>query len=402
VTAAVAHDDVRAKRNVVILAAAGALFSSVGTMQVATTALIGQQIAPSLSLATLPMSIYVVGTAVTTFPLSLLMQRAGRRTGFMLGAGCGLAGALIGVYAIYLRAFAPFLVASFLLGVYQASSSYYRFAVADVASPEFRPEAISWVLTGGVVAAVFGTMLVILTTDLLAPFVFAGSWVVMALIALLGMLVLVFVDIPVHDVHQAKGTAIRPLLTIARQPQYIVAATIGVCSFAIMLLVMTATPVAMNGCNFTSNDSTWVIQWHVLAMFAPSFFTGTIVARFGAERVAVGGMALLVGAALSGLAGINFSNFAIGMILLGLGWNFGFIGATTMLTATYEPGERNKAQGLNDFLIFTTNAVASFAGGKLLANWGWTSVNLAALPIVLVALAMIGWLMVHRRRIAAG
>jgi predicted MFS family arabinose efflux permease len=400
VTATAHYDDRRTKRNVVILATSGALFSTVGTMQVATTALIGQQIAPSLALATLPMSIYIVGTACATLPLSMLMHRIGRRNGFILGALCGFAGILLGIYSIYFRAFAPFLAASFLIGVFQASANYYRFAAADIASPAFRPKAISWVLTGGVFAAVFGTMLVIFTTDLLAPFTFAGSWAVMALLALASVPVLLFLDIPGFKADPASTAATRPLLTIALQPQYLVAVTIGLCAFGIMLMVMTVTPVAMHGCNFTSNDSSWVIQWHVLAMFLPSFFTGSVIARFGAERVAAAGMVLLSGAAISGLTGVHFANFAADLIFLGLGWNFAFIGATTLLTSTYSPAERNKAQGLNDFIIFTTNAGASLAAGKLLAGWGWTAVNFAVFPLVLAALVMITWLVIRRRHAA--
>ena len=397
ITVAAVYDDRAARRNALILAIAQGLYGSTTTMQVATAGLVGAQIAPDLSWATLPMSMFVIGTACTTLPLSLLMKRIGRRNGFLIGAFAGLAASLIGVYAIFQRSFALFLVASLVMGVFQASASYYRFAAADAASAAFRPKAISWVMTGGVLAALFGTLLVMGTADLFAPITFAGSYVAMAALSLacVGVLLVLGNTAPAQSGDNAAPA--RPLLEIARQPRYAVAAAVGMMSYGIMVLVMTATPVAMLGCGFTKNDSSWVIQWHALAMFLPSFFTGTIIARFGAERVSAAGMVLLVAAAISGLAGIHFDNFALGLVLLGLGWNFGYIGATTMLTTTYAGSERNKAQGLNDFLIFGTNALASLAAGKLLAGPGWNAVNYAVFPMVAVALAMVGWLVIQQR-----
>jgi len=265
-----------------------------------------------------------------------------------------------------------------------------------MASPRFRPKAISWVMTGGVVAALIGSALVIGTVDLLAPVVFAGSWAAMAALALLSSVVLLTLDIP-PLVEIPGAAAARPLLKIASQPRYIVAAATGMLSYGIMMLVMTATPIAMFACGFTVQDSSWVIQWHALAMFVPSFFTGHLITKFGVERIATIGILLLVGAAVAGLLGIHFTNFAVGLILLGLGWNFGFIGATTMLTGCYEPSERNKAQGLNDFLIFGTTALASLSAGKLLNTFDWNAVNYAVFPMAAVALAMIAWLATRRR-----
>ena len=344
------------------------------------------------------MSIVIVGTALTTFPISLMMRRTGRRTGFVVCALVGALGSLIGVYAIFQRSFELFLLGCFLVGVYQASASYYRFAAADTASPAFKPKAISWVMTGGIIAALIGTVLVMYSVDLLAPVTFAGTWVVMSLLALAGAAILLAVDVPLTDKHDAPSG--RPLSIIARQPRYIVAALTAMLAYGIMMLVMTATPVAMLGCGFSVQDSSWVIQWHALAMFVPSFFTGSLITRFGAERVSAFGMLLLVGAAVSGLLGIHFENFAVGLILLGLGWNFGFIGGTTLLTDTYEPEERNKAQGLNDFLVFATTAATSLSAGKLLAWFGWSGVNYAVLPMVVLALVMIGWLATRKRKAA--
>ena len=393
-TAIAKFDDAKARKNAAVLAVAQALYGAVTTALVVTAGLAGSQLATDPSLATLPMSMMIVGTATTTFPISLLMKRVGRRTGFVGCALAGTCGGLLGAYALFERSFVLFLAGAFLIGIYQASASYYRFAAADLASPAFRPKAISWVMTGGIAAALFGTLLVMGTVDLLAPVTFAGTWTAMAGLALIAAVILLAVDIPYkEDIATATG---RPLRVIARQPRYIVAALTGMLSYGIMMLVMTATPVAMLGCGFSVQDSSWVIQWHALAMFVPSFFTGSLITRFGAARISAIGMVLLVGAAISGLMGIRFENFAVGLVLLGLGWNFGFIGGTTLLTTTYEPAERNKAQGLNDFLVFGTTALTSLSAGKLLAWFGWSAVNYAVFPMVAMALAMIVWLATHR------
>ncbi len=398
-TTVMEFDDTRARRNAAVLAMAQAIYGAVTMAVVVTAGLAGFQLSPDPAWATLPMSMMIIGTATTTFPISLLMKRVGRRTGFVACALAGACGGLLGAYAIYQRSFALFLAGAFLIGIYQASASYYRFAAADLASPTFRPKAISWVMTGGIVAAVFGTLLVNSTVDLFAPVIFAGTWVAMAGLALIGAVILLAVDIPYkEDIATATG---RPLSVIARQPRYIVAALTGMLAYGIMMLVMTATPVAMLGCGFSVQDSGWVIQWHALAMFVPSFFTGGLIARFGAARISAIGMLLLTGAAISGLLGIGFENFAVGLVLLGLGWNFGFIGGTTLLTTTYEPAERNKAQGLNDFLVFGTTALTSLGAGKLLAWFGWSAVNYAVFPMVALALAMIAWLALQRRVAAA-
>ena len=393
---ALPFDDTKARRNAVILAIAQALYGAVTTAVVVTAGLVGSQLAPDAAWATLPMSMMIIGTAATTFPISLMMRRVGRRMGFVICALAGAAGALIGTYAIFQRSFELFLVGCFLVGVYQASASYYRFAAADTASPSFRPKAISWVMTGGIIAALIGTVMVMETVDLFAPVSFAGTWAVMAVLSLAGAVILMAVDIPLTERHDAPSG--RPLKVIASQPLYIVAALTAMLAYGIMVLVMTATPVAMLGCGFSVKDSSWVIQWHALAMFVPSFFTGALITRFGAEKVSAVGMLLLVGAAVSGLLGIHFENFAVGLVLLGLGWNFGFIGGTTMLTDTYEPEEKNKAQGLNDFLVFGTTAVTSLSAGKLLAWFGWEGVNYAVFPMVVLALVMIAWLAMHRKK----
>jgi predicted MFS family arabinose efflux permease len=315
----------------------------------------------------------------------------------MLGAGIGTVGALIGLYAIYERDFALFILATVLQGVYQAFAQHSRFAAADMASPAYRPKAISWVMTGGVAAGLIGTSIVMLTTNLLAPVTFAGCYAAMVVICALAVVAMSFVDIPRRETSHATG-ATRPFSQILKQPRFMVAVIAATLSYGMMNLVMTAAPIAMIDCGFTTASAAWVIQWHVLAMFVPSFFTGQIIARLGAEKVCATGLVLLGFAATAGLLGISFGHFAVTLILLGLGWNFAFIGGTTLLTECYRPAEREKVQGLNDFAVFGTVAVASLTSGKLLDWFGWGAVNVAIFPTVALALALILWTMVRGRQ----
>ena len=390
-----AVDDTRARRNAFVLAIAQALFGGSTTALVVTAGLIGSQLASSAFWSTMPQSMVIIGTALSTMPISLLMRRIGRRAGFIGAALIGATGALLGVLAIYQRNFGLFLLGCLMIGVYQASSSYYRFAAADVASAEFRPKAISWVMTGGIVAALLGSVMVMATVDLLAPVTFAGTWLAMAGLALCGASVLTQVNIPRPPA--SDGNTGRPLRTIMMQPNYVVATASSMVSFGVMMLVMTATPVAMLGCGFTVRDSSWVIQWHALAMFTPSFFTGSLITRYGAPRIIAIGMALLMLAAIANLVGINFANFAIGLVLLGLGWNFGYIGGTALLTTTYAPAERNKAQGLSDLLVFSTTAATSLGAGALMALVGWSAVNIAVFPFTIAGLSLLAWLAMQSR-----
>jgi predicted MFS family arabinose efflux permease len=392
-------DDVKAKRNAVVLAIAQALYASGTVALIATAGLVGTQLAPSKGWATLPVSTFVIGTMAATIPAALLMRRIGRKPGFMLGAAIGVLAGLLSVYAIYISSFILFSFSTAMHGMYQASSGYFRFAAADTASPAFRAKAISWVLTGGVAAALFGTLIVMQTTNLLAPVTFAGCYVATAILAVLAIFTLTFLDLPNSRDDQSGPT--RPLLEILRQPRLIVAIACGMMSYGIMNLVMTATPIAMIDCGFSINDSSWVIQWHVLAMFIPSFFTGTLITRFGVEKVTSLGLLILTGAGIAALLGIGFANFAAALILLGLGWNFAFIGATTMVTDCYLPAERNKVQAVNDFAIFLTVAIASLVSGRLLDGLGWNAVNFALFPMAALALLLLLWQTAiprHKRR----
>lgn len=382
--------DAGARRNVLILAIAQGLYSSAIVILIATSGLVGVMLAPSKDWATLPVSAFVVGAAISTIPASLIMQRFGRRNGFLLGTFAGFIGALLAIFAIFIRDFTLFCLAAALHGTFQASSGFFRFAAADISSAAFKPKAISWVMTGGVAAAVFGTLLVISTTDLLAPVAFAGCYVASAGLALATLIVLTFLDIPNQAPSVAEGPA-RPFGELLRQPRLIVAVACAVLAYGMMNLMMTATPIAMIDCGFDLAASSWVIQWHVLAMFVPSFFTGHLIARFGVTAICATGMVLLAGAGVAGLLGIGFGHFAAALILLGLGWNFGFIGGTTMLTDCYRPTERGKVQALNDFSISATMAVASLSSGKLLSAIGWDAVSIALFPMAALALGLIAW-----------
>ncbi len=379
-----------AKRNILLLAISQALYSCCVITVFATGSLVGLMLAPNAGLATAPITAFVLGSALTTIPASLIMQRIGRVPVFLTGAALCVVGALLSVYAIYTKDFALFCFATALQGVFQSTSGFYRFAAVEGASETMRPMAISWVLTGGVVAAVAGTLISSGTSDLLAPFTFAGSYIAVAVIALIAIAVLQLLKLPkptAADVHGPR----RPWKELLRQPKLIVAMASGTLAYGMMNFMMTAAPVAMVGCGFDKTDASWVIQWHVLAMFVPSFFTGQLIVRFGAPKIAASGMAILIVAAIVGLVGITFGNFAVALILLGLGWNFGFIGGTTMLTSCYTPSERGKVQGANDFIMSAVVAIASFSSGKLLAAAGWGFINIAIFPIALLALLLIAW-----------
>lgn len=388
--------DAGARRNAVVLAVAFAFYSCTAIVLFTTAGLVGIMLAPDRALATLPISTFVIGTALSTIPASLVMRRVGRRAGFMTGAALGATGALTCAYAIIAGNFALFAFGAFLQGSYQAFSQYYRFAAADVGSAAFRPRAISWVLVGGIAGAVFGPLIVMSSSNLFQPFLFVGSYFASALLALIATVVLAFVDIP-HRYEKTKAASGRPLSQILRQPRLIVAILCGMVAYGMMNLIMTATPIAMVDCGFTVDHSAWVIQWHSLAMFAPSFFTGHLIGRFGQERIIAIGLALMLMTAVAGLAGLAFANFAIGLVLLGLGWNFAFVGATAMVTGCYRPEERNKVQATNDFAIFATVATSSLISGALLAHIGWDAVNWAIVPaLALAGLALI-WLWVRHR-----
>lgn len=375
--------DRRARRNVAVLVAAQALLGAQMPMMFTIAGLAGQTLAANPCWATLPITAMVVGSMLAANPLSALMQRFGRRAGFVAGALGGMAGAITGAAGLALASFPLFVAGALLSGIYMSAQGFYRFAAADTASEAFRPKAISWVMAGGVFSGILGPQLVNLTMNMWLPYLFLVSFVVQGLIAILNYAVLAGTQLPKPA--KADLKAGRPLMEIARQPRFIIAATCGIISYALMNLLMTSAPLAMKMCGLSLVDANNGIQWHVLGMFAPSFFTGNLVARFGAERVVAAGLALIGLAAVVGLMGITVWHFWIGLVLLGVGWNFGFIGASAMVVETHRPEERNKVQSFNDFLVFGFMAVTSFSSGQILAASGWNLVNIIAFPGIAIA-----------------
>ncbi len=373
------------RRNVALLAVAQTLVQSAAVLAMTLGALVGASLAPDPGLATLPITAIVVGTAATTIPAALLMRRIGRRAGFLVGASIGIGSGLIAAYGIYSGEFAVFVAGYALLGVYQGFTNYYRFAASEAAAPDFRARALSWVIAGGVVAAILGPQLAYWPRDWFVPS-FLGSFLAQAALGVLALCALAQLRMPRPSVVRA-GAPMRSGAELVRQPVFLVAMGGAAVSYAVMLLVMTATPVAMVGAGHHMGDAVHVIQWHVLGMFAPSFFTGGLIARFGAPRVMAAGFVLLTGHVAIALAGMEFLYFASALVLLGVGWNFAFVGGTALLTTAYREGEQARAQAINDFVVFGTVAVASLSSGWLYHQFGWQALNLAALPFLALALA---------------
>jgi MFS family permease len=388
--------DARARSNVVRLAAAQALTGANAAVIFATGSIVGATLAPDISFATVPLSIYVVGLAAGTLPTGAISRRYGRRVAFIIGTGCGVLTGLLGAFAILHGSFPLFCCATFLGGLYGAVSQSYRFAAADGASAQYRPKAVSWVMAGGVFAGVLGPQLVQWTMDIWPPYLFAFSFLVQAAVALVAMAVLAGVDAPKPAPSDLHGG--RPLVEIVRQPRFIAAALCGIIAYPMMNLVMTSAPLAMKICGLSVSDSNFSIQWHIVAMYGPSFFTGSLIARFGAPRIVALGLLLEAGAAAVGLSGITAMHFWAALFILGIGWNFSFVGASALVLETHRPQERNKVQAFNDFLVFGMMAVGSFSSGQLLANYGWSAVNLVVFPPVLLGLAVLTLASWTRRR----
>lgn len=378
-------DDTTARANVRRLAAAQALTGANAAVIFATGSIVGATLAPNISLATLPLSIYVLGLAAGTLPTGAISQAFGRRVAFIVGTGCGALCGVLAAVAILQGSFVLFCFATFLGGLYGAVSQSYRFAATDSASVAYRPKAISWVMAGGVFAGVLGPQLVQWTMDIWPPYLFAVSFLVQAVVALVAMAVLAGVHAPKPA--PADLAAGRPLLEIVRQPRFIAAALCGAISYTGMNLLMTSAPLAMKFCGLSLSDSNFGIQWHIVAMFGPSFFTGSLIARFGAARIAAIGLLLEALAAVIGLSGITAMHFWAGLFVVGVGWNFSFIAASALIVQTHRPQEGKKVQAFNDFIVFGLVAIGSFSSGQLLANYGWSMVNVVVFPAVAIALA---------------
>jgi predicted MFS family arabinose efflux permease len=322
--------------------------------------------------------------------MGVLARRLGRRNAFQVGTLFGVLTGVLCYVAVMRESFLLFNVGALASGLYASAHVAYRFAAADTASETFKPKAISWVLLGGIVAGIVGPQLIIATKDLLPPYLFAATYLAQAGLAVASAVVLTFVRIPKPPAVAAVGSG-RSLGEITRQPRFIVAVICGVASYAMMNMVMTSAPLAMVMCQHSVEDATLGLQWHVIAMYAPSLFAGALIARLGVERIVATGLSLIVASAIVGLSGTTIWHFWIALVLLGVGWNFGFVGATTMVTACHRPNERNKVQAFNDFLVFGSMAIGSFSSGKLLADFGWSAVNGVVLPVALAASALLLW-----------
>ncbi|MFT6424932.1 MAG: MFS family permease [Celeribacter sp.] len=392
-----------AKRNVTILVAAQALLGAQMAMIFIIAGLAGKSLASNLCLATLPITAIVLGSMLTATPMSNVMQKHGRKVGFFIGTAAGALGAVIAVVALMQSNFWLLVFGGLFTGIYQSSQGFFRFAATDTASEEFRPKAISYVMAGGLASAIIGPQLVKLTSDaMVIPFM--GAYLAVIVINILGSSLFFFLDIPKPPVAKVGESLGRSKLELLKTPRIAVAIIVGMVSYALMNLVMTATPLAVVGCGFTQNSAADVVSFHVLAMFVPSFFTGSLIARFGVEKIMALGLAILAAAGIVALSGVTLENFFIALVLLGIGWNFGFIGATAMLSSSHEPSERGRVQGMNDLLVFGGVTFASMASGGLMncsggtPQDGWSAVNLAMIPFLTLAGGALIWLWMQPKK----
>lgn len=379
-------------RNVALLATCQALFFSSNAMVISTTALIGLKLSPSPALSSLAFGLQYAGTMSASLPASFLMQRFGRRRGFQIGSGFGVVAGLLGAHAIANASFVEFCAAGFLYGVFWSHCQFFRFAAVDVANnaattadeiARLRGKALGWVMTGGTVAAVVGGQLAKATQDAIPSALFAGCFVAVGIIALLICLLVSALD-PLHP-RVPKGAVTRSVRAIASQPIAIAAFVTSLVAYVSMNMLMTATPLAMTSCGHAFNDGATVIQWHLLGMFAPSLVTGHLIARFGAARLCVTGLLLMSGCVAVDLTGTHFAQFAVGSFLLGIGWNFMFIGATALLAGSHTEAEKAKVQGLNDFLVFLSVGISASSAGALHHYVGWQIMNIMVIPGLVVA-----------------
>jgi len=385
------------KRNVIVLVMAQAFLGAQLPMMFIIGGLAGQSLTNNICWATLPISFIVFG-AMTTAPwLSQVMQNYGRRIGFLIGALAGVIGATICAIGMYKGIFSILLIGSYLTGIYQSSLGFYRFAATDTASDSFKAKAISYTMAGGLLSAIIGPQLVKVTSDFYTT-PFLGVYVTVIFINIIGAFLFLFLDIPVPKRIKATEKPSRTRFQILKTPRILISIIIAMVSYALMTLVMTSTPLAVVGCGYSQNNAADVVSAHVVAMFLPSFFTGHLINRFGVTKIISIGLVLLTTAGLVNLSGMALGNFFVGLILIGVGWNFGFIGATTMLATSHSPSERGKVQGLNDLFVYGFVTFASIASGALMncsgatTTDGWNSVNLAMIPFIILAGISLFWL----------
>ena len=375
------------KKSVALLCAAQALLFTNNTILITINGLAGYALANDKSLATLPVTFYVIGAALTTLPVSYLMRRVGRINGFSIGTLIGILGALICGFAVYSHSFWTLCAGTLVMGIYNASGQYYRFAAADVASPDFKSKAISLVMAGGLVGGVLGPQTSKLTKDML-PAEFLGSYLALIGFCVVALVLQRLMSIPRLTAAEQKDQG-RPLREIARQPAFLIAVMSGMVGYGIMNLLMTATPLAMRSCAHPFSDAVFVIQWHVIAMFAPSFVTGSLIKRFGVHNILFTGVLLSLACVAIALSGVEVMHFWVALVLIGVGWNFMYLGGTTLLTETHTSAEKAKVQGANDMAIFITMAISSASSGWLFSAKGWELMNYGAIPFLVVTGAAI-------------
>jgi len=381
------------RRNVPLLATCQALMMSGTSLIITTTALVGFGLAQDKSWATLPLAAQFIATMCTTIPASLLMDRIGRKQGFMLAALFGISGAVFATLAILKGKFLLFTLGTLQIGIFNGFGNYYRFAAADAVDKDLKARAVSYIMAGGVVAAFVGPNLANITKEMVENAPFAGSYASLVGLYIISLGVLAFLKLPAKTLHKnTSGSETgRPLMVIAAQPKFIVAVICGMLGYGVMALAMTATPLAMQHYAHPFPKTSFVIQWHVLGMFAPAFVTGHLIRRYTVLNIMLAGAAMGVGCLIVNLAGSSVLHFWTALLLLGVGWNFLFIGATTLLTETYRSEERAKAQALNDFAVFTTVALASLSAGALQSRYGWQTVNLGLIPLLAIIIGAILW-----------
>jgi len=390
----------RAVRNLIVLILAQALVGAQMPMIFTFGGLAGQSLASNPCFATLPISMIVFGSMTTAPWLSQVMQRWGRRAGFFVGVLGGALGALIAAYALSIGSFWLLVGGSFFTGIYMSAQGFYRFAAIDTVAPAFRPKAISWSMAGGLGAAIIGPQLAASATDAFAvPFL--GTYLAVICVNMLGAILFLFLDIPRPPRPEEGAARGRSRMEMLREPRILVAVITAAVSYSLMNLVMTSTPLAVVGCGYDKAAAANVVSSHVLAMFIPSFFTGHLIARFGTQKIVATGLVILAMGGLVGLAGVELENFFIALILLGIGWNFGFIGASTLLANSHSPEERGRIQGINDMIVFGSVTIASLASGGLMncsggnVVDGWTAVNMAMIPFLALAGGALIWLMLR-------
>jgi MFS family permease len=393
-----------ARRTALILATSQAIIGSAAPIAISLGGLVGfYLLGADKSLATAPVTGFNVGVALGALPAAALIKAVGQKNGFQLGTAITALGGATATFALFQSAFWLFAIGLLIIGLGGAFVQQFRFAAADNAPPEFKARAISFVLAGGIITAILGPQIVIHTRELLAPVMFAGSFASILVLAAVGAIILSFLRVGKHAASGAGADDVpaRSLPEIISQPRFIVGLGCAVGAYALMSFVMTGAPLAMVGCGFSPDEATLGISWHVMAMFGPSFFTGRLIQRFGVERIMAFGLSLLILCGIVALSGVALWQFWSALILLGLGWNFGFIGATAMVAGTYRPSEKGKVQGLHDFILFGSVAFASLMSGAVYNAWGWEMLNWIIFPVTIVCLLALVVLKMQRRAVQA-